>query len=444
MKGRKSTDRVTRLLNMGSGFVSACASLLAVVLILYSGYVLYDSMATEISAFSSSSDLLKYKPKVMAVTAEKGPSLSEINKDYRGWITVDGTPIDYPVVQGEDDLYYARHDANRENSLTGAIYLAAGNNADFGHSYNLLYGHHMDNGAMFGSLDKFKDTNYFRAHQTAVVTGKDGRVYDVTFFAVVSTDAYEKQIYTVGDRAKEVKAFLTGSRENDAGVGTKVLVYDSAVAGKAYKIIALSTCASADTNGRLVVFGCMTMREETKPTPTPTPTPKKSSGGGGTTPTPTPVHPVRLVVHYLEGEETVFPTQALTYIPGDDYYVVSPQWPGYDVDIEIVQGTIYEDTVVYVHYRPKYYSLRIRYLVYPDGPEVAPEYRAAMKYGQEYDVTSPDVPGYKPLRLRVKGKNHGTNEQYTVFYVPDEWTIKDLPTPLHLETTQMQIGICFE
>ena len=166
---KQKTDAITRLLNLGSGLVSLCAGLLATVLILYSGYVLYDSLAIEVSAFGAHGDLLKYKPSVMAEGMNRS-SLADINPDYRGWITVDDTPIDYPVVQGEDDLYYASHNVNKEISLTGAIYLAAGNNLAFGDSYNLLYGHHMDSGAMFGSLDKFKDESYFNAHRKATVT----------------------------------------------------------------------------------------------------------------------------------------------------------------------------------------------------------------------------------------------------------------------------------
>lgn len=443
---RKKTDFLTRLLNIGSGVVSACAGVLAFALILYSGYVLYDSFATEISAFSASSDLLKYKPGVMAAADKQQPSLAEINPDYRGWITVEGTPIDYPIVQGENDLYYASHDANREISLTGAIYLAAGNSGNMTDSYNLLYGHHMDNGAMFGSLDRYTDQGYFKAHQKAVVYTEGGRNYNVTFFAVATTDAYESQIYTVGNRAKEVLAFLTGSREHDKGVGTKVLIYDQEIAKQAYKIIALSTCADASTNGRLVVFGRMEAAwddETPTPSPTPTPTPRRSGGGGGTTPTPTPVAPVRLIVHYVEGEKTVFPTRTFTLMPGDDYYVVSPQYPGYDVDIEIVRGTIQEDTIIYVRYKPKYYSLKIRYL-FLDGREAAPEYQAVMRKGQEYDVESPVIPGYRTMKLRIKGTNPGRHEKYTVIYVPEEWIIPDLPTPRQLETTQMQIGICFE
>ncbi len=449
---KKRTDAVTRLLKLGSSLVSVCAGLLAVVLILYSGYVLYDSMAIEISAFSSSDDLLKYKPSTMA-EARDGNSLADINPDYRAWITVPDNPIDYPVVQGEDDLYYASHDANRENSLTGAIYMAANNSPDFSDSYNLLYGHHMDNGAMFGSLDRFADETYFHAHQAATLITKDGVKYDVTFFSTVNTDAYEQKIYTVGNRAREVISFLTGSRDEDTGLGTKVLVYDEAAAADAKKVLALSTCANATTNGRLVVFGRMTVHEEETPTPEPTETPgptdtPTATPTSGPTATPTAAPTVTLTIHYLEDGEEVFPTVIYPHKPGDSYYVVSPYYPGHDVDIEIVEGTIYEDTVIYVHYTPRVYRLIIHYL-FMDGTEAAGTYATEIHAGEAYDVSSPAVEGYRALRASVSGTNPGRDEEYTVFYVPEGdsgeyYDIDSYETPTGLEATSVQIGICTE
>ena len=428
VKRKRPADKVVRMLNFGSGLVSACAGLLAVVLILYSGYVLYDSLAIEASAFSANSDMLKYKPSVLSQGVSSGSTLDEVNKDYRAWITVGGTPaspIDYPIVQGKDDLYYASHNALGEMSLTGAIYLAAGNKPDFSNTYNLLYGHHMDNGAMFGSLDQFMDTGYFKSHQTATVTTKDGTVYDVTFFAVATTDAYEKQIYTVGNRLKEVISFLTGSRENDTGIGTKVIIYDTNAAKGAEKVIALSTCANASTNGRLVVFGKMTRR-------------------GGATTTTKKDDQVRLTVKYYVGSKKVFLDATAIYQRGGKYYVVSPEYPGYDVEIEIVKGTINEDMTVIVHYYPKEWPLTIRY-IYPDGSQAAETYKSTVKTGEEYHVTSPVIDGYTAKILLVKGvMDPGRPTEYTVLYVPKGSRIPDDPTPLGLEETYMQVGVCYE
>ncbi len=466
---KKKKDKVVAALNLGNGLVSFGAALLAIVLILYSGYVLYDSMAIEVSAFSSGSDLLKYKPSVLAQAEGEGDglSLAEVNEDYRGWIAVDGepaSPIDYPVVQGKDDLYYASHDARGTMSLSGAIYLAAGNQADLSDSYNLLYGHHMDNGAMFGSLDKFRNQSYFDAHQSAAIAAKDGTVYDITFFGLVSTDAYEDAIYTVGNRRMEVLNFLGGSRDGDAGIGTTLLIYDKKTANSATKIIALSTCASADTNGRLVLFGKMTKRKKETPNPNPNPNPAPNpnpnpntntnpgrTGGGSAKPAELleeeePKDPVKLTVLYYEGGEKIFSDVVIYYMPGGSYYVVSPQKPGYDVDIQIVRGTIETDMTVIVRYIPKEeeQTLKIRY-IYPDGTQAAAPYSETIPTNSEYDVPSPEIEGYKPMLLKVSGTaTPGSKLKYVVIYVPEDQKPRNPPRPLGFEETYMQVGICYE
>ena len=258
--GKSVVDAVLSAVRVGNALMYLLSGLLAAVLMIYSGYILYDTIATDYKAYTSSWELMRYKPDAAEEDPTEGQELlSDINEDYRAWLTVYDTTIDYPVVQGRDNLYYASHDIYRNASLTGAIYLAAENKADFTDSYNLVYGHHMDNGAMFGSLDSFADQDYFNAHKYGVIVTPSG-VYDIELFAVVSTDAYENQIYTVGNRAKEVLTFLTGDRTNDVGVGTKIRVFDEKAAKNAAKIIALSTCSDAETNGRLVVFGKMTYR----------------------------------------------------------------------------------------------------------------------------------------------------------------------------------------
>ena len=416
----KKPDALLKALKAGNGLVSALAGLLAVVLILYSGYVLYDSFATEYGAYSDSQDLLKYKPVVMAdgKAAANAEDLSSVNADYRAWLTVDNTLIDYPVVQGRDDLYYASHDAYGRPSLAGAIYLSAANSPDFLDSYSVIFGHHMDNGAMFGSLDRFRDSGYFHEHQAGTVITRDS-VYTLTLFAVASTDAYENQVYSVGDRAKEVISFLTGDRKGDAGIGTNVLIYDREAAAGAVKVVALSTCADANTNGRLVVFGKL----EEKAT-------------------------VTLTVHYEADGEEVFPTGTYIYHIGGTYYVVSPQLPGYDVDIEIVRGTAAEDLEITVHYIPKTWQLVIHYIL-PDGTEAAETYTAEIRTGEDYDITSPEIPGYIAVKVRISGTNPGRSEEYTVVYIPAGEYAKitgmdEYEAPTGLEGTWIQNGICFE
>ena len=243
----------------GSKVLSLVSGLLAAALILYSGYVLYDTLYTQNQA--SAWNYADYKPEIIddPEVPLSGVDLSTINNDYRGWLTMYETTIDYPVMQGENDLYYASHNIYKEESLTGAIYLAAGNTRDFSDSYNLIYGHHMDNGAMFGILDDFAGQDFFGSHREGILVTESG-IYDLYTFAVMKTDAYEGTVYTAGgDRMEEVISYI---RKPDSK--SKTLIFDEDALDGAEKIVALSTCIRAETTGRLVVFATMTQKDMMK------------------------------------------------------------------------------------------------------------------------------------------------------------------------------------
>ena len=255
-------SRVVNILNivktLGESVISLATGLLAAALILYSAYVLYDSFYTQNTATTSAWDLLQYKPEIItdgAAPLAGGDTLAAVTEDYRAWLTVFDTNIDYAVMQGEDDLYYASHDVYGQNSLSGAIYLAAGNSGGFADSYNLLFGHHMDNGAMFGALDSFASESYFDSHREGVIVAGSG-VYDLKTFAVLYTDAYDANVYNVAGKSVEtILSYLDGAGP---------VIYRRDDAAGAGKIVALSTCASASTDGRLVVFATMTPRDMTE------------------------------------------------------------------------------------------------------------------------------------------------------------------------------------
>ena len=231
------------------------SALLGSVLITYAGYSLYEQIYTQNRAFDSGVERFTTTEEIQ----EAQQSLTDSMQDYRAWLRVEDTHIDYPVVQGKDDLYYASHDINGKSSLTGAIYMAAANAADLSDNYIVVYGHHMDNGAMFGDLDRFAQQSFLEAHQKGVLICGDN-TYDITFFAIVKTDAYNETVYDAGSRKlPELLAYVNrqASAKTDADTAD------------ATKIVALSTCASAQTNGRLILFGIMTLVEK-QVTPTPT------------------------------------------------------------------------------------------------------------------------------------------------------------------------------
>jgi len=290
MPDRSTVERV--IASVGGRITSLLTGLLAAALIIYSGYVLYDTFYIQSNA-GNSWDLLDLRPQIIedidGGTTPLASALADINPDYRAWLTIYDTNIDYPVMQGPNDLYYASHDIYKKTSLTGAIYLAAGNSADLSDNYNLIYGHHMDSTILFGGLDRFTETDYFSGHRTGVLISS-GSIYDLEIFAAVTTDAYEDMVYNVGNRdLAELMEFIVAN----------AVQYDADAAAGAEKIAAFSTCASASTNGRLVVFAKMTLRNTTPVTPGGDPATPANPTTPDTPPVPenpagpvTPVNPV--------------------------------------------------------------------------------------------------------------------------------------------------------
>ena len=173
--------------------LSLIAVLMILLLLCYGGYSLWDTAMLYKGAFNSS-DLLQYKPSADDPESLTFEELLKLNPDVCAWITVDDTHIDYPVVQGKDNMEYVNKDVKGEFAFSGAIFLDSQNKRDFSDSYNLLYGHHMEGGAMFGDVVEFRDKSYFDSHETGTLY-LPGKAIPITFFACVSTDAFDSVVY---------------------------------------------------------------------------------------------------------------------------------------------------------------------------------------------------------------------------------------------------------
>lgn len=158
-----------RLARAGSAAVSAAAGLLMLALLAFGGFALWQDAAVSRGAFAGA-ELLHYKP---AVLAADNPTLAELqarNPDVCGWLTIDGTNIDYPFVQGATNMDYINRDVTGAFSLSGSVFLDSRCAAGLTDPYTLMYGHHMENGAMFGDVAAFAQADFFAAHTTGSVS----------------------------------------------------------------------------------------------------------------------------------------------------------------------------------------------------------------------------------------------------------------------------------
>lgn len=92
------------------------------------------------------------------------------NQDYVGWINIDGTPIDYPVVKGSDNDYYLNHNFDNKSDERGAIFMDYRNFGQGLDNHTIIYGHTMRNGTMFGSLENYMKEDYIEEHPIIELT----------------------------------------------------------------------------------------------------------------------------------------------------------------------------------------------------------------------------------------------------------------------------------
>jgi hypothetical protein len=165
-----------------------------------------------------------------------------------------------------------------------------------------------------------------------------------------------------------------------------------------------------------------------------------------------------LTVRYWADGQKAFPDFRGTYEFGAMYDVVSPEKPGYTVDLEVAAGIIVEDTVIDVYYTPRPVTLTI-YYQYMDGSIAADTYFATLMPGDPYDVVSPVIEDFTATQLRVEGIMPNRNTEFVVWYLPETepdpetgrtripggyTKIDDYGVPLGLGNVNRNVGECVE
>ena len=196
----------------------------------------------KLSVFNSiqNKSTLKYKP-------QTGDVLKPKIKDNIAWITMDDTKLDYPIMQGTDNNTYLNKNVWGNYALSGSIFLDCRNSFDFSDDFNLVYGHNMEHGLMFGCLDEWLDKDYFDNHRTGTLTTGNS-IYRLEVYAIVNTDTSEEEIF-IPD-AYTFDESLTALERN------AVYIADM---DRPDHVVAMSTCKDSITNARTVLVCQMTL-----------------------------------------------------------------------------------------------------------------------------------------------------------------------------------------
>lgn len=210
-------------------------------LLIFGIYAIWDN--TQIDNENTASEYEMYKP--TAKDTRTYDDFRKVNPDVCGWLTVNDTGIDYPLVHGEDNDEYMNKTADLQFALSGSLFLNYLNQPDFSDRNTIIYGHHMEGPSMFGVLDQYVKEDFFNSHEDGLLY-YEGQWHELDIFAFLEVDAYDQEIYSIAEDDASYAEYLEYIRANaaqylDVGVTTQD------------HIIVMSTCMTDKTNGRYIV-----------------------------------------------------------------------------------------------------------------------------------------------------------------------------------------------
>lgn len=181
-------------------------------------------------------------------------NLLKINPQVLGWIAIPGTQLSFPLLQGEDNDYYLHHDIYGRESRYGAIFADYKANLYGGESNIIIYGHHMRNGSMFGSLEEYDSRSYYEEHPSFFLfLPEEEREYEI--IAVLKNDIYsrEKEPFQYYDYERiETKEMFDKYCQ---GIKSHSL-YDTGLAAEyGDELVTLCTCSYSGKDERLLIVG---------------------------------------------------------------------------------------------------------------------------------------------------------------------------------------------
>lgn len=178
--------------------------------------------------------------------------LGTLNDEYVGWISIDDTRIDYPVVKTDNNDFYLNHNFYKERDKTGSIFIDYRNSVDQLDKNTILYGHNMKDKSMFGSLSKFKDSSFFENHKN-ISFELFNNTYTWGIFSVY-TDRDTEWLKTSFSTTEEFTKYIQI-------VKAKSLIEVPAEVDDEDTLLTLSTCTNVDEDERIIIHAKLIEKE---------------------------------------------------------------------------------------------------------------------------------------------------------------------------------------
>lgn len=176
--------------------------------------------------------------------------LERINPDVVGWLSAEGTEIDYPVVQGKDNDFYIRHLFTGERNKLGSIFMDYRNHSDFSDKNTIIYGHNMIDGSMFSSLTEYKDQGYYDNFPSMLLYTPAGNFTIELFAGIVVDGNYDSVRFDFKDD-HDFESYTDSLKNKSTFKSSTIVKADE-------QIITLCTCSYEFNNARYVLYGKLT------------------------------------------------------------------------------------------------------------------------------------------------------------------------------------------
>ena len=168
----------------------------------------------------------------------------DYNKEYIshniiGWLKIDNTIIDYPILQGKNNIDYLSLNYKDNYSSSGSIFLDYRNNKDFNDDFNIIYGHNLSYKAMFSELKNYSEKSFFNTHNKGFLFLKNA-TYNINIILYKEVDENDDIPYNL---------YLYKN-----GYNKKIYFHLMNKKGNINKMLILSTCKKGYRNKRIILL----------------------------------------------------------------------------------------------------------------------------------------------------------------------------------------------
>lgn len=241
--------------------------IISIVIIIFSGYKLWKIQQIYIQGDQNYVNLreqILYSDKnqelINSLESETTPSvyippifinfdaLEQVNNDSIAWLYCPNTVIDYPVMRADDYNQYLYHLPDGTKNVNGSLFLDYNCSADFSGRLNIIYGHHMKSGKMFGSLEGYKKQEYFEQNPYIYLYTRQGNYrVDLTYGCIINAGEWRERAFMYEANLEALLTYAASKTTFDSNIDFT----DNS------NFVVFSTCSYDFDNARYIVIGVL-------------------------------------------------------------------------------------------------------------------------------------------------------------------------------------------